>query len=91
MKTDGSQMEQLTHDDRVNWFPHFPPDGSIVAFISFPTDTIGHPANKDVLIRTMNPDGSNQVDLDSFQADRALSMSIHALPTASILLTSPIP
>lgn len=66
MKADGSDMEQLTHDDRVNWFPHFPPDGSIVAYISFPPDTIGHPANKDVIIRTMNPDGSNQVDLDSF-------------------------
>lgn len=66
MKADGSDMEQLTDDARVNWFPHFPPDGEIVAFISFPEDTIGHPADRDVLIRTMNPDGSNQRDLDSF-------------------------
>jgi len=66
MKADGSEMEQLTNDDRVNWFPHFPLDGSIVAFLSFPPGTIGHPPNKDIIIRTMNPDGSNQKDLDKF-------------------------
>lgn len=66
MHADGSGGEQLTHDERVNWFPHLAPDGSIIAFISFPTGTLGHPADKDVIIRTMNPDGSNQQDLDAF-------------------------
>jgi Tol biopolymer transport system component len=66
MKADGSNVEQLTFDERVNWFPHFPPQGDIVAFISFPPGTEGHPADKDVLIRTMNPDGSNVRDIDSF-------------------------
>ena len=63
---DGSNIEQLTYDERVNWFPHFPRDGSIVAFISFPKGTLGHPADKDVIIRTINPDGSNQRDIDAF-------------------------
>lgn len=66
MKTNGSSVEQLTGDARVNWFPHFSPDGSIIAFISFPENTIGHPADKEVIIRTMNPDGSNQRDFDNF-------------------------
>lgn len=66
MRLDGSDREQLTHDGRVNWFPHFPADGSIIAYISFPEGTLGHPADKDVIIRTMNPDGGNQQDLDAF-------------------------
>lgn len=66
MKADGSDLEQLTFDERVNWFPHFPADGSVIAFISFPKGTLGHPADKDVIIRTMGPDGSNQRDIDTF-------------------------
>lgn len=66
MRPDGSAHEQLTHDDRVNWFPHAAPDGSIFAYISFPTGTLGHPADKLVIIRTMNPDGTNVQDIDSF-------------------------
>lgn len=66
MRPDGSGTEQLTHDARVNWFPHAAPDGSIFSFISFPTGTLGHPADKDVIIRTMAPDGSNVVDIDQF-------------------------
>lgn len=66
MRPDGSGVAQLTHDARVNWFPHAAPDGSLFSYISFPTGTLGHPADKDVIIRTMNPDGSNIVDIDRF-------------------------
>lgn len=66
MRPDGSGQEQLTHDDRVNWFPHAAPDGTIFAFISFPPGTLGHPADKDVIIRTMAPDGSGIRDIDRF-------------------------
>lgn len=66
MLKDGSGAEQLTHDERVNWFPHAAPDGTIFAYISFPAGTLGHPADKDVIIRTMDPDGSNQYDIDRF-------------------------
>ncbi|MDB5527672.1 MAG: biopolymer transporter Tol [Devosia sp.] len=66
MNADGSGQEQLTFDNLVNWFPHLSPDGKQVAFISFPTGTLGHPADKDVLLRMMNPDGSDQRTLVSF-------------------------
>ena len=63
MKTDGTGTEQLTHDDRVNWFPHISPDGKWIVYISFPPGTIKHPANKDVILRRMRPDGSEQADI----------------------------
>jgi Tol biopolymer transport system component len=66
MRPNGSGQEQLTHDARVNWFPHAAPDGTIFAYISFPTGTLGHPADKDVIIRTMAPDGSDIRDIDRF-------------------------
>lgn len=63
---DGSGLEQLTFDAYVNWFPHLSPDGSVVAFLSFPQGTIGHPADKDVLLRLMSPTGESQRILASF-------------------------
>jgi Tol biopolymer transport system component len=63
MKTDGTGIEQLTHDDRVNWFPHISPDGKWIVYISFPPGTVKHPANKDVILRRMRPDGSEQADI----------------------------
>jgi Tol biopolymer transport system component len=66
MRPDGSEVQQLTHDARVNWFPHAAPDGTVFAYISFPSGTLGHPADKDVIIRTMVPDGTGIVDIDCF-------------------------
>ena len=66
MRPDGSGHQQLTDDERVNWFPHAAPDGTIFAYVSFPTGTLGHPADKDVIIRTMTPDGSDIRDIDQF-------------------------
>jgi TolB protein len=66
MHPDGTGIEQLTFDERVNWFPHISPDGRSIVFISYPPGTTGHPANKDVVLRSMNPDGSGQRDIDSF-------------------------
>ena len=66
MRPDGSEIEQLTFDERVNWFPHVAPDGKAVVYISYPAGTTGHPANKDVILRLMNPDGSGQRDLVAF-------------------------
>ncbi|TDE90059.1 biopolymer transporter Tol [Occultella glacieicola] len=58
MSTDGSSVEQLTHDERVNWFPHVSPDGERIVYVSFPPGTIGHPADHDVIIRLIEPDGA---------------------------------
>lgn len=63
MRPDGTGAEQLTFDERVNWFPHVSPDGSKVAYISFPPGTLGHPENLDVIIRLCAPDGSDPRDL----------------------------
>ena len=66
MRTDGTGIEQLTHDERVNWFPHISPDGKWVVYISFPPGTLKHPANKDIILRRMRPDGREQADIIAF-------------------------
>lgn len=58
MSADGGAIEQLTHDERVNWFPHPSPDGERIAFISFPTGTLGHPADLDVIVRLIEAGGA---------------------------------
>ncbi|WBQ04838.1 TolB family protein [Kribbella sp. CA-293567] len=50
----GETVEQLTFDERVNWFPHPSPDGSCIAYVSFPPGTEGHPADvADVRVRVL--------------------------------------
>jgi Tol biopolymer transport system component len=66
MKLDGKGVEQLTFDDRVNWFPHISPDGATMAYLSYPSGTLGHPADHEVIIRLARPDGSDISDLDAF-------------------------
>jgi Tol biopolymer transport system component len=66
MRPDGSGVEQLTHDDRVNWFPHVSPDGAWMVYVSFPEGTLGHPADKAVILRLARPDGSQMRDMDAF-------------------------
>ncbi|WP_344844267.1 biopolymer transporter Tol [Kribbella ginsengisoli] len=54
----GGVVEQLTSDERVNWFPHPSPDGSLVAYVSFPPGTEGHPADvEDVRVRLLETSG----------------------------------
>jgi TolB protein len=66
MALDGSAVTQLTFDERVNWFPHPSPDGERIVYISFPPGTLGHPANKDVILRALDPVSHESRDLDSF-------------------------
>jgi TolB protein len=66
MRPDGSGIEQLTSDERVNWFPHLSPDGRQMVYISYPEGTLGHPADKQVILRLMHPDGGKPRDLVSF-------------------------
>ena len=51
---------------QLNWFPHVSPNGQWVVYISFPPDTQKHPANKDVILRRIKPDGSEPTDLARF-------------------------
>jgi Tol biopolymer transport system component len=66
MRPDGSGVEQLTSDERVNWFPHLSPDGRQMVYISYPEATFGHPADKNVILRLMHPDGGKSRDLAAF-------------------------
>ncbi len=54
----GGEPEQLTFDERVNWFPHPSPDGSRIAYVSFPEGTMGHPADVPVVVRLREEDGT---------------------------------
>lgn len=63
MRLDGTGLQRLTGDERVNWFPKLAPDGRVLVYLSFPPGTIGHGANVDVVIRRMNLDGSEARDL----------------------------
>ncbi|GAA4604699.1 dipeptidyl aminopeptidase/acylaminoacyl peptidase [Actinoplanes octamycinicus] len=56
IRPDGSGLEQLTFDDRVNWFPHFAPDGSRAVYLSYPPGTQGHPADLPVELRLVEGD-----------------------------------
>ncbi|MGZ0712632.1 TolB family protein (plasmid) [Coraliomargarita sp. W4R53] len=56
----GGQAQQLTDDDRVNWFPHPDPSGERLAYVSFPPGTLGHPADQDVIIRLRESDGTTR-------------------------------
>ena len=47
----GGTLERLVESDTVDWFPHLSPDGEVAAYISFPTGTLGHPADLQVEIK----------------------------------------
>jgi Tol biopolymer transport system component len=57
MRPDGTGQEQLTFDDRVNWFPHLSPDGTRLVFISYEPGTLSHPADVPVTLRVMPASG----------------------------------
>ncbi|RLP74593.1 biopolymer transporter Tol [Mycetocola tolaasinivorans] len=56
MDRSGGTIEQLTDDERVNWFPHVSPDGLRLVYLSYPAGTAGHPANLPVELRIATPD-----------------------------------
>jgi Tol biopolymer transport system component len=66
MRADGSELTQMTYDERVNWFPHFSRDGQSIVYLSYPPGTQGHPPDKDVILRFMRPDGTGMRDVVAF-------------------------
>ena len=50
---DGGTLEHLVATDTVDWFPHLSPDGELATYISFPTGTLGHPADLNVEVRVV--------------------------------------
>ncbi len=73
MTADGSDLRQLTDDDRVNWFPHPCPDGTKLVYLSYPPGTQGHPGGKDVILRLLPmtggrvPEGAAPTDVAAFR------------------------
>ncbi|MGA7399341.1 MAG: hypothetical protein WBW38_04925, partial [Candidatus Sulfotelmatobacter sp.] len=57
MHADGSAQEEITFDEYNNWFPHISPDSKWMVFLSYGSDVVGHPPNKDVQLRIMNVSG----------------------------------
>ena len=63
IRPDGNDLEQMTDDDAVNWFPHPSPDGQQVLYLAYPKGTQGHPAGLDVALRMMPASGGSSVEL----------------------------
>ncbi|HEY0256207.1 MAG TPA: hypothetical protein VGC39_02100 [Candidatus Methylacidiphilales bacterium] len=69
MKIDGSEQTQLTPNDGYNnWFAHISPDGKRMVFLTFNNDVKpdDHPANKDIMLRTMSTNGGPITTLSKF-------------------------
>lgn len=56
MPAAGGLLEQLSFDDRVNWFPHLSPDGRHCVYLSYPSGTVGHPPDLPVELRLVTDD-----------------------------------
>ncbi|MBP2327937.1 Tol biopolymer transport system component [Kibdelosporangium banguiense] len=56
VRPDGTELEQLTFDERVNWFPHVAPTGDVAVYLSYPPGTTGHPADRPVELRLVSVD-----------------------------------
>lgn len=57
MLRDGSALEQMTHDENANWFPHPSPDGRHILYLAYGKGVEGHPRDHDVELRLMPADG----------------------------------
>ena len=49
-----AEVERLVTSDTVDWFPHLSPDGRLASYITFPTGTLGHPADLEVEVRVVS-------------------------------------
>jgi TolB protein len=62
-RVDDGVIEQLTEDDRVNWFPHQSPDGQHLVYLSYPAGTQGHPGGRDVIVRVADAECRTSADV----------------------------
>jgi TolB protein len=49
-----AEVERLVASESVDWFPHPSPDGRLASYISFPSGTLGHPADLPVEVRVVS-------------------------------------
>jgi len=75
MGPDGGALEQMTDDERVNWFPHPSPDGKQVLFLAYENGVDGHPRDRDVELRIIPPEGGKpQVVLPLFGGQGSINV-----------------
>jgi Tol biopolymer transport system component len=53
VRPDGSDIQKMTDDQRVNWFPHPSPDGQHVLYLAYEPGVTGHPRDKHVELRLL--------------------------------------
>ena len=56
VRPDGSDLEQMTEDERVNWFPHPNPVTGEVLYLAYESGTEGHPPEREVELRLLDPE-----------------------------------
>ncbi|NDU99711.1 TolB family protein [Pseudoroseicyclus tamaricis] len=54
VRPDGTDLEQMTRDARVNWFPHPRPTGPEVLYLSYEEGVDGHPRDHEVELRMLD-------------------------------------
>ena len=62
MDPDGQNVRRVRRSGQNDWFAHFSPDGTAVAFLSYdepPADPASHPPGKQVRLQLMDPAGQN--------------------------------
>jgi Tol biopolymer transport system component len=75
MRPDGGELEQMTQDDRVNWFPHPSPDGRHILYLAYEPGIEGHPRDKTVELRMMpNGGGPPQILLSLFGGQGSINV-----------------
>ncbi|MGJ8584793.1 MAG: TolB family protein [Marinosulfonomonas sp.] len=57
VRPDGRDLQQMTDDERWNWFPHPSPDGSQVLYLAYENGVFGHPRDKEVELRLLPSQG----------------------------------
>ncbi len=63
VRPNGADLQRMTDDASVNWFPHPSPDGLHILYLAYPPGTKGHPGGLDVTLRLMPQAGGAARDL----------------------------
>lgn len=75
IRPDGRDVQQMTDDERWNWFPHPSPDGAHVLYLAYEGDVFGHPRDKEVQLRSIAADGGQpKVLLDLFGGQGSINV-----------------
>lgn len=53
VRSSGLDLQQMTDDERVNWFPHPSPDGQHVLYLAYENGVQGHPRHHEVQLRLL--------------------------------------